>query len=74
MDGAAINWVFIRTLMASVADVVLFPMQDVLGLGSESRMNLPGSFGGNWGWRAPRDAFDPALASRLRDLASTYDR
>jgi 4-alpha-glucanotransferase len=74
MDGGEINWVFIRTLMASVADVVLFPMQDVLGLGNETRMNLPGSFGGNWRWRAPRDAFGEALAARLRDLAATYDR
>ncbi len=42
-DGSDINWVMIRTLMASVADTVLFPLQDVLGVGSEGRMNLPGT-------------------------------
>ncbi len=53
-DGHEINWVMIRTLMASVADTVLFPLQDVLGVGSEGRMNLPGSSSGNWRWRFPR--------------------
>ena len=50
-DGHDINLVMIRTLMASVADTVLFPLQDVLGVGSEGRMNLPGSSSGNWRWR-----------------------
>ncbi len=46
-DGREINWVFIETVAASVADTVLTPMQDVLGLGSETRMNLPGRPDGN---------------------------
>ena len=50
-DGSEMNWVLIRTLMASVADRVLFPMQDVLGLGSEARMNTPSVPSGNWRWR-----------------------
>jgi len=50
-DGSQINWVMIRTLLASVADTVLFPLQDVLGFGSEGRMNLPGTSSGNWRWR-----------------------
>ncbi len=73
-DGTEMNWVFIRTLMASVADAVLFPLQDVLGLGTEARMNLPGTFGRNWTWRFQRDELTPELAARLRDLAATYDR
>ncbi len=73
-DGRDIHWVFIRTLMASVADTVLFPMQDVLGLGTEARMNLPGSFGRNWRWRCRADALTPDLAARLADLARTYGR
>ncbi len=73
-DGTDINWVFIRTLMASVADAVVFPLQDVLGLGTEARMNLPGSFGRNWTWRYARAALTPELAARMRDLAEVYDR
>ena len=41
----------IRAVMASVADVAIVPLQDVLGLGSEARMNLPGTVSGNWKWR-----------------------
>lgn len=73
-DGREMNWVFIRTLMASVADAVIFPMQDVLGLGAEARMNLPGSLGRHWRWRMRRRAATPELAARLRELAGTYDR
>jgi len=50
-DGSEINWVLIRAIMASVADTVMIPLQDVLGEGSEARMNLPGRPAGNWQWR-----------------------
>jgi 4-alpha-glucanotransferase len=73
-DGSEINWVFIRTVMASVAEVAMYPLQDVLGLGSEARMNLPGKPGGNWRWRFRRDMLKPELASRLKELARAYDR
>ncbi len=73
-DGREINWVMIRTLMASVADTVLFPLQDVLGVGSEGRMNLPGSPSGHWRWRFRAEALTPAIGSRLRQLTETYDR
>ena len=73
-DGNEINWVFIRTLMASVADVVMFPLQDVLGLGSEARMNLPGRPSGNWGWRFTAGQLTPGLGERLKQMAATYDR
>lgn len=74
-DGSDIHWVFIRTLMASVADTVLFPVQDMLGLGSEARMNLPGSFSPrNWRWRMRAGALTAANAARLRELCETYDR
>ncbi len=42
-DDAEIHWVIIRAVLASVADVAIVPLQDVLGLGNEARMNLPGS-------------------------------
>jgi len=74
LDGQEIHWAFIRALMASVADTVVFPLQDVLGLGSQARMNLPGTPSGNWRWRVTRDAFTPELIRRLRNLTETYER
>ena len=50
-DGREINWDFIRAGLASVADTTIIPLQDVLGLGSEARMNTPNTMSGNWSWR-----------------------
>ena len=50
-DGREINWDFIRAVLASVADTAIIPLQDVLGLGSEARMNTPNTTSGNWSWR-----------------------
>ena len=72
--GSEINWVFIRTLMASVANTVLFPLQDVLGLSSEARMNTPAVPSGNWRWRYRAEMLAPAMAARLKEMVSTYDR
>ena len=72
--GSEINWVFIRTLEASVADTVLIPLQDVLGLGSEARMNQPATLGGNWRWRYRAGMLTPAIARRLAELAAVYER
>jgi 4-alpha-glucanotransferase len=69
-----VNWVFIRAVYQSVADTVLVPMQDVLGLGTEARMNLPGSMGKNWKWRMRGGSLRPELAARLREFARIYDR
>jgi 4-alpha-glucanotransferase len=73
-DGHEINWAMIRTLMASVADTVLFPLQDVLGVGSEGRMNLPGTSSGNWRWRFRQGDLTPAMSLRLKQLVETYER
>jgi 4-alpha-glucanotransferase len=73
-DGSEINWAFIRALMASVADTVLIPMQDVLGLGSAARMNVPARPSGNWKWRMAEGAATPQLAARLRVLVTTFER
>ena len=73
-EGREINWVMIRTLMASVADTVLCPLQDVLGVGTEGRMNLPGSPSGNWRWRFRAEALTPAIRDRLRQFTETYER
>jgi 4-alpha-glucanotransferase len=73
-DGSEINWTLIRAALASVADTVLIPLQDVLGLGSEARMNLPGRQAGNWGFRFTWDQLTPDLVQRLRALVDLYDR
>jgi 4-alpha-glucanotransferase len=69
-----IHWSMIRAVQASIADTVIVPMQDVLGLGSEARMNLPGTTNGNWRWRYRPGALTPELSARLRALAVLYDR
>lgn len=73
-DTREVNWAFIRLAMMSVADVSIFPVQDVLGLGPEARMNTPGTMGGNWRWRLA--SFDGLrkVARRLRDMTRAYGR
>jgi len=68
------NWVMIRALLASVADDVVFPLQDVLGLGSEARMNTPATADGNWRWRLREEALGEGHAERLGRLAEIYGR
>ena len=73
-DGQEINWTFIETVIASVADTVLVPLQDVLGLGTEARMNLPGKPDGNWQWRYRASMLTAGQSARLKRLADLYDR
>ena len=73
-DGSEIHWDFIRAALASVAGMAIIPMQDVLGLGSEARMNLPASSENNWRWRFRESELKPALASRLQNLTRIYGR
>jgi len=61
-------------VQASVANIAIVPLQDVLGLGSAARMNLPGKMSGNWRWRYRKDALRPELSARLRGMATLYDR
>ena len=74
VDGADPAGVLVRAAYASVADRAVVPLQDVLGLGSEARMNVPGRAHGNWAWRARKDAFRPEVASRLLRLAELTGR
>lgn len=73
-DGQEMNWVFIRAILASVASLAITPVQDILGLGTEARMNLPGTRSGNWRWRFTREQLTPAIAKRLRELTEIYQR
>jgi 4-alpha-glucanotransferase len=67
-------WALVRLALGSTARLSVVPAQDLLGLGSESRMNTPGTAEGNWSWRAPADAFDHRLATRVRALVEAADR
>jgi 4-alpha-glucanotransferase len=67
-------WNFIRLLLSSTADTAILPMQDVLGLGSESRMNLPATVANNWRWRLREDQLMPEVGSRLREMNRLYGR
>jgi 4-alpha-glucanotransferase len=58
----------------SVADTAIVPMQDVLGLGNEARMNLPGRPEANWSWRLPPDGLRDTDAAWLAGLVETYGR
>ncbi|MCG6927937.1 MAG: 4-alpha-glucanotransferase [Acidobacteria bacterium] len=73
-DGSAIHWDFVRTLHVSVADTVIVPLQDLLGLGSDARMNLPGRPDGNWRWRYAAPDLTPELRQRLRKLTAVSGR
>ncbi len=64
----------IRAVYASPAQLAIIPMQDILGLGKESRMNLPSTVGGNWQWRMLPGKLTDKLAGKLNDLADTYFR
>lgn len=69
-----INWTLIRLAWASVAYTAIVPMQDILGLGSASRMNLPGTTANNWQWRAKANVFTDDLAEKLAHLTVLYGR
>ncbi len=69
-----INETLIRTALASVAQTVVLPMQDILDLGSEARMNHPAKKHGNWAWRLAPGQLTSSLARHLARLAQTYGR
>jgi 4-alpha-glucanotransferase len=72
--GKPSPWEVIDLAYASPAALAIVPAQDVLGLGSEARMNRPGTARGNWQWRLEPGQLTPALAARLRGLAETSGR
>ncbi|HLH35790.1 MAG TPA: 4-alpha-glucanotransferase [Alloacidobacterium sp.] len=71
-DGVV--WPMIRAASESVADICLFPLQDILELGSEARMNVPSRSTDNWGWRCPEGALSPEVAKKLAALTEVTDR
>lgn len=73
-DGKEIHWDFIRAVWASVAEIAIAPMQDLLGLDNNARMNLPATKAGNWNWRCQKDCIDNDLANKLSELTETFGR
>ena len=72
--GRGINWAFIRAACASVANFCIIPIQDILGLDSDARMNVPSKTTGNWSWRLPSGALTPELAAKMAALIEITDR
>lgn len=68
------HWGMMRSAWASAADLAVMQMQDLLGLGSEARMNVPSTVGTNWKWRALPGSYGPKLAKRLRHEMKVYQR
>ena len=69
-----LSWEVIRLALASTADLAVIPMQDYLGLGTEARINMPSTLGGNWTWRMKKGAFTPEIRKRCRQMNRLYGR
>jgi 4-alpha-glucanotransferase len=69
-----IHWVMIRAVFSSVANTAIVPTQDILGLGNEARMNLPGSPSGHWKWRMRPGALSNDHSKRLLEFVTLYER
>jgi len=67
-------WALIRTALESTSVLAIIPMQDLLGLGSDARMNVPGTVDGNWSWRFTWDQVSPDLAQQVYALNAHADR
>ena len=73
-DEEGFNWGIIRTAYESRAKYAIIPMQDLLGLGSEARINTPSTLGGNWEWRIDAASLTDELAAKLMGMVNTYNR
>lgn len=69
-----INWSLIRLCLGSIAAYAICPLQDILSLGSEGRMNTPGVASGNWSWRYTKTSLTPELGEKLKELSILYGR
>jgi len=74
VDGTEIHWALIRAVLASVANLAVVPLQDIMGLGSEARMNLPARASGNWQWRYTPSMLTEAMEAKLREMTILYGR
>ena len=73
-DGSEIQWDLIALGARSAADTFVAPLQDLLGLGSEARMNTPGRASGNWSWRFSWEQLTDAIRARLAHITRSTGR
>ena len=73
-DAEGFNWAMMRAALASVADTAILMMQDIIGLGSEGRINTPSTLGGNWQWRIREGCINDWLAGIVRENTALYGR
>ena len=73
-SGEDIVWDMIRLALSSVADMAVIPMQDLMDLGNEARMNFPSTESGNWQWRYSEDMLTDVIVHRLREMTELYGR
>ena len=73
-SGRDMHWSLIRAVLASVADTAILPMQDILGLGSDARMNTPAGHGPNWQWRLKAEDLRDETADALGEMVEIYGR
>lgn len=73
-SSEGIHWDLIRLALSSVANQAIIPLQDILGLGTEARMNFPGKDQGNWSWRYQSAALTQEVCNRLKAMTEIYDR
>jgi 4-alpha-glucanotransferase len=73
-SGRSFHWAMIRGVMGSVADTAVIPVQDLLGLGSDARMNTPATTAGNWRWRFTWNQITPDVVRRMRTLTEKSGR
>ena len=73
-DGHDIHWDFIQLALLSKADTAIIPLQDILGLGSEARMNTPGTVKNNWSWRFTFNMLTDEIKSRLKEIMDLCGR
>jgi 4-alpha-glucanotransferase len=69
-----VHWEFVRLALMSVAKIAIIPLQDILGLGEEARMNLPATSRGNWMWRFLPEQLTPAIKRKLLEMTRIYGR
>lgn len=74
VTAETVHWELLRLAMSSVAETSIAPMQDILGLGEEARMNLPGVLEGHWQWRLTEEGLKSEIAAAVHDLTHTYGR
>jgi len=74
VSDKTVHWEIIRLAMMSVANMIIIPMQDILGLGETDRMNLPASTSGNWEWRLAPDQISPSLIKKLSEMTRIHGR